>query len=53
MLAGANRQIHVVQHHPIAARHVHMGQFQKLFVYYQPLPRSGSAPLILPSALVC
>ena len=30
MLAGANRQVHVVQHHALAARHVHLAQFEKL-----------------------
>jgi hypothetical protein len=42
VLPGANVQIHVVQHHPIAARHIHRSQFKKL-AFFRRLRRVRSA----------
>jgi hypothetical protein len=46
MLPGAHRQVHVVQHHPLAARHIHMPQFKKLACaqpFPPPCPRRSSS----------
>ena len=42
MLPGANGQVHIVQHHAVAARHVHLAQFKKLARLESPMLRSGS-----------
>ncbi len=30
MLSGADSQVHVMQHHPLPARYIHVPQFKKL-----------------------
>ena len=30
MLTGANPQVYILKHNALAARHIHMAQFQKL-----------------------
>ena len=30
MFSGANGQVHIVQHHPLAAGHIHLAQLKKL-----------------------
>jgi glutamate N-acetyltransferase/amino-acid N-acetyltransferase len=34
VLPGSDAEVHVVQHHPVSARDIHMPQFQKLAVIY-------------------